>query len=189
MGIGAALSAALPAVSTSTLANASLGLTAAGAGMSVMGAYGKAGSTQAAYEYQAQVAQNNAIAAEWQAQDAITRGQVAEARQRMNTAQLKGTQRASLAARGLDLGEGSALNILTDTDYMGELDALTIRDNAAREAWGYRENAKGAMSDAAMMRMRASAESPAMAATGSLLSGATSVASSWYGLKNVGAIK
>lgn len=168
---------------------AAIGLQAAGATSSIFGAFSKSSAEKAAYEYQAKVAENNALAAEWQAQDAIVRGQAAEAQQRMKTAQLKSTQRASLAARGIDLGEGSALNILTDTDYMGELDALTIRNNAAREAWGARERARGAMTDSELLSMRAGMVNPVGAATGALLSGAGSVASGWYSLTKSGAIK
>lgn len=166
-----------------TIALAGLGLSAAGAVTGAMGAYNKSKSDKAAYNYQAAVQRNNAQLAEWQAQDALSRGQQVENQQRHKTAQLKGTQRALMAARGIDLNEGSALNILTDTDFMGDIDALVIRDNAAREAWGFRQNAQGARDDASLLSSRADAESPGFAATSSLLGSAGSVASSWYNYK------
>ena len=43
-----------------------------------------------------------------------------------------------MAANGVDLSSGSPLDILGDTAMYGELDALTIRSNAEREAYGYR---------------------------------------------------
>lgn len=174
------------AVSASSLATASMGLQVAGGITSAAGAYGQSKATKAAYNYQAAVSRNNAQIAEWQAQDALTRGGKAEQSQRLKTAQLKGTQRATLAARGVAIDEGSALNILQDTDYMGELDAATIRDNAAREAWGHRNQAAGYTSDASMLSNRAAAESPLRAAGTSLLTSAGSVASSWYSRKVAG---
>jgi hypothetical protein len=152
----------------------------AGLVTSTTGAYNKSKTDKAAYEYQAQVQKNNAQLGEWQAKDAIERGQQAENAHRMKVAQMKGSQRASMAARGLDLTEGSALNVLSDTDFMGDMDALVIRDNAAREAWGLREKAKGNKADSMLLQGRANAENPTMAATSSLLTGAGSVASSWY---------
>lgn len=174
------------AVSASSLATASLGLQAVGGVTSAMGAYSQSKGTKAAYEYQAAVNRNNATLAEWQARDAITRGQRSEQTQRLKTAQLKGSQRARLAANGVAVDEGSALNILNDTDFMGEADALTIRDNAAREAWGHRNQAAGYASDASMLSARAAAESPFKAAAGTLLTSAGSVANSWYRYKTTG---
>lgn len=153
---------------------------AAGAGVSAMGAYRQSEATKAGYEYQSAVNRNNAIIAEWQAQDALQRGQTAEQRQRLKAAQLKGSQRAALAARGVALDEGSPLAILQDTEFMAEQDALTIRDNAAREAWGYRTQSRNYTNDASMLNARADAESPFGAAATTLLTGAGTVASHWY---------
>jgi hypothetical protein len=147
-----------------------------------MSAYQQSKSQQASMDYQSKVAQNNAITAEYQAQDAIKRGEVAEAEQRRRTSMLKGSQTARLAANGLDISEGSALNILSDTDWMGEQDALTVRDNASREAWAYRQQGANSQSNSNMLSASADAQNP-------LLSGATSimtnpalgtVANKWY---------
>lgn len=161
----------------------SVGLMAAGTASSAMSARTSSQNTKAAYDYQSKVAANNAQIAEWQAQDALSRGAKAEQQQRLKAAQLKGTQRASMAARGVALDEGSPLAILDDTDFMNELDVGTIRDNAAKEAWGYRNQASGMTSDAAMLASRADAEDPSAAMGGSLLTSAGSVASSWYSYK------
>lgn len=170
----------LQAISSATMGSIGTGLQIAGAVSGAYGSYQQSKATKAAYEYQAAVNRNNAQIAQWQAADAITRGQKAEQAQRLKTAQLKSSQRAAFAARGVALDEGSALNILDDTDYMGEMDALTIRDNAAREAWGLRNQATGYSSDASMLSSRANAESPMGSAFGSLLTGAGVVADSWY---------
>jgi hypothetical protein len=133
-----------------------------------MGAYQQSASAKASMEYQSQVARNNAISAEYQAQDALKRGEVAEAEQRRRTSMMKGSQTARLAGNGIDISEGSALQILSDTDWMGEQDALTVRDNASREAWAYRQQGSNAQSNSNMLRASADAQNP-------LLSGATSI--------------
>lgn len=170
-------------MSAGTLDSVATGTQVAGMAAGAYSAYNKSKSDKAAYEYQASVTRNNSTLAEWRARDAITRGQKAEQTQRLKAASLKGTQRASLAARGLALDEGSPLSILQDTDFMGENDALTLRDNAAREAWGYRVQAGNYASDAGMLAARADAESPISAGATSLLTSAGSVASSWYNRK------
>lgn len=158
----------------------------AGTGMQAFGAYQTAQSQKSAYAYQARVAQNNATMGEWQAQDAMRRGERAEIDQRRKTAQLKGAQTASLAARGLDIGTGSALNILSDTDYLGEIDALTIRDNGRREAWAYRQGAQNDANSAGVLRATGNAISPLGAGATSLLTSAPQVARHWYDLKGKG---
>lgn len=173
----------------STLANISLGTQAAGVGASAMGAYNNSKAEKYALDYQAKVAANNAQLARWKASDAITRGQTDTARQQLKTRQLKGSQRASAAARGVDLGEGSALNILSDTDFMGAIDANQITDNAAREAWAYQQEASDYTSNSEVLRNRAKSVSPGSAAFSTLLTGAGSVVSSWYSFKEKGALK
>lgn len=100
----------------------------------------------AAGQYQAgkanqKIANYNAEVAELQAEQALKRGREDESRLRMQTRQTIGAQRAALAAMGIDLDDGTAAQIQDDTTYFGELDALTIRNNAALEAWGYRTQA------------------------------------------------
>lgn len=167
-------------ISAGTMATISTGMMVAGTVTQAMAARQQSKAQQQALNYQSAVSANNAKIAEWQAQDALQRGARSEQQSRLQTAQLRGSQRARLAANGVSLDEGSALNILNDTAYMGEQDALTARDNAAKEAWGYRTQEAGYDSDSSMLAYRASQENPNMAMTGSLLTGAGQVASSWY---------
>lgn len=164
----------------STVGNFGTATQAFGVGYATVGAYNKAKADKAALEYQAGVDRNNAQLAEWQAQDALARGQSAVDASRLKTASLKGSQRARLAANGVALDEGSALNILEDTDYMGDLDAAVISDNAKKEAWGIRTQGANYSSNADLLAARANAESPFGSAAGTLLTGAGAVADSWY---------
>lgn len=90
---------------------------------------------------QKQLMQYNARIADYQAQDALERGVVAETRSRTSTKRTIGAQRAFLASQGVEINDGSAADVQANTAYLGELDALTIRNNAAREAWGYKAQA------------------------------------------------
>ncbi|CAB3624707.1 virion core protein, T7 gp14 family [Achromobacter pestifer] len=147
---------------------------------SAVGSANSASAQQAGINYQADVAANNAQIAEWQAQDAIRQGQEQEQQSRLQYATTKSTQRAALAANGVALDEGSAVDILTSTDYTNELDASTIQANAARSAWGYRTQGTNYSDNAAALRAGAGAISPGSAAGLSLLGNAGQVSQSWY---------
>lgn len=95
------------------------------------------------------------------------------------TNQLKGTQRASLAARGLDLGTGSPLDILTSTDVMGAADQATNKTDTQ-----LRVNAD--LNKAAFYKSQASNASPFVSAGSSLVTGAGKVADKWYDYKKAG---
>lgn len=129
---------------------------------------------------QAAISDINARISETSAQQTLLSGQREEQKSRIATANLKGTQRVNLAANGVDLGEGSAVQILTGTDVMGEIDANTIQQNAIRSAWGYRTQASNSKAQASMSRAASGAISPSSAFTSSLIGSAGQVASSWY---------
>ena len=69
------------------------------------------------------------------------------------------------------------MDVQRDTMALGELDALTIRNNAAREAWGYQTQALQDQHAAAMARTsgRNQAKALRQASLGSLLTGAADV--------------
>jgi hypothetical protein len=172
----------------STAAILSLGATALSTGLGVVGMVGQqqaqaqaASAAQAQARYQAQVAQQNQEIARRQAADATQRGQVAEDNRRRQTALQIGQQRAGLAAQGTDF-TGSETDILGDTAAAGELDARTIRANAAREAYGYQVQGMGYANEVGLQYTRAanSTYSPNYLGAGaSLLSGASTLADKW----------
>lgn len=168
-------------------ATAALGAQSFGAASSAVSSYYSAQSQKASLGLQATIADINAQTAESTAQQALYSGQRQEQATRLRTANLKGRQTASLAANGIDLGQGNALRVLTDTDTFGEIDANTIRANAIRSAWGYRTQATNYQNQALQARSASGAISPGMSLTTSLLGGATQVAGSWYSLNGAGA--
>jgi len=73
-----------------------------------------------------------------QAESATTRGRAESDQEKIKTKKLIGAQRAKLAAQGIEVDSGSALDIQLETAELGAVDALTIRNNAFREATGHR---------------------------------------------------
>ena len=125
--------------------------------MGGIGQIQQANAQAAASRYNAQIAEMNATLADRRARDAILRGQEEEQRKRAEIAQLQGRQRAAMGANNVDLGFGSPLDTLVDTAVMGELDALTIRRNAAREAYDFNVQGVNQRAQAGLDRMNASA--------------------------------
>lgn len=164
------------------------------------------------------VAENNAELAGWQGREALRQGEndvsniqfdrsTALTASRNEAANVKSRQKVSMAANGVDIGSGSAVDVLTSTDYVGELNAnaisdaaarnvATVRDNAIKNAWGYqvqgigyKDQAATSRADAALyqfdarqQRAGASRISPNSAAAVSLIGSAGQVASSWYAM-------
>lgn len=169
-----------------TMGMLSIGSQIAGGLMGAKGAYDQASTQKSILAVQAAIAQQNEQIANEQASVALENGQVAEQNSRLQTAQVFGAQRAALAANGVDLGEGSPNDILTTTKFLGERDALTIRDNATRQAWGYQVQGVNAANNAQLMQLAGGNINPAMSTAGSLLTTAGSVVSTWYKLNKEG---
>ena len=125
--------------------------------------------------YNAAVARNNATTANYQAQAAIESGRLKEQQHRLKVKNLKGQQTASMAANGIQLGSGTAAEVIGDTEQQGELDARMIAHNAQLEAWGFKGKAANYEADAV-----GTIAAGKNKATGSLLSGIGTVADKWY---------
>lgn len=161
---------------------------AASAGMGMVGSYFGAKSQQDQLAFDAEMADLNAKVSESTAQTALLAGQREVQKSRLSTANLKSAQRVGLAASGVALDEGSAVNVLTTTDYFGEIDANTIEANAIREAWGYRTQAANYKAQATSARGAARAINPGASALTSFIGNAAKVAGSWYQMDKVGAL-
>lgn len=106
-------------------------------------------------DFQAGVLGLNADLADRAAEDAILRGNEAANRSRAGTRALAGAQRATLAAQGIDINSGTALDLQSETQDLGELDILTISNNAQREAYGFKVEAFNDRQQAKLARMSA----------------------------------
>ena len=159
---------------------------AGGAAVSAIGSYSSASSQKSSLNYQAGIADINAHQAELNAQQELFKGNAAVAQSTARAGQVKGAQRAAMAANGIDLGEGSAVDVLTSTDLLKEQDTNTITANAVRAAWGQRTQATNYQNEALTKRASADSISPFMSAATSLLGSAGSVAASYYAMNKVG---
>lgn len=167
----------------STISNVGLAAQVAGGVGQTYASYNRSSGEKTGYEYQSKVMRNNAQLAEWQAQDAIERGGKTKQNIQLKKAALRGKQEAILASRNVALDEGSALNILTDTDLMGLRDEAQAEDNANKEAWALRNQAAGYNSNADFLKYRADSQSPGLDALGTALTSTGRVASSWYAMR------
>ena len=89
------------------------------------------------------------------ANDARYRGVVDADTQRVQTQNMIGTQRAAMAGNGGVVDEGSNALLQQDVAQYGELDAMIISNNAAREAYGYETQATGNLANASTLKKNA----------------------------------
>lgn len=122
-----------------------------------------------------QVGRNNATMAGYAAEDAQRRGEEEAAAIQRKGAGLKSAQRVSQAAKGLDIGYGTAADLQDQTDFFTQSDAATARTNARREAWSLQSRGQQAMFEG-----NAAARNANMQAAGTLLDGAGRVSDKWY---------
>jgi hypothetical protein len=130
---GAAAAGTAAALTTAQMV--AIGLTAA-AGL--VGAYSQYQTGKA----EAKIAAENAKYKMRQAQDATDRGVAEQDRIRLQLRRILGAQRARFGAAGVDLMTGSPLDVAADSAREAELDMLTARNNAAREAFGFQQEAR-----------------------------------------------
>jgi hypothetical protein len=175
------------------------------AGQQTAAAQVKAGeAAQASSESEAQLADFNAQVTDLQAKDAIERGAEQESQFRASVRGIIGSQRAGQAANNVDVSYGSTVDVQADAAYLGELDAMTIRTNAAREAWGfkvqgqdyrkraeiarkegvYRKEAGGAAATGSIAAGNAQATANYLGAASTIATGAGSALQARYGFQN-----
>lgn len=153
----------------------------AGGGVSAVGQYnaGQAQSQNAAY--QAQVASNNAkIALQNEGMD-VASGEVQAGNQGLKTRAMVGATKAQQGASGVDVNSGSSVAVRSGESELGMLDALTIRSNASKKGYADEVAATGNTAEAGLLSSESTqaANAAPVAATGSLLSSASSVAGNY----------
>ncbi len=123
-----------------------------GAGAHLYSSIAEGKNAEAQANAQANALEQNAAIARAQGHDAIERGGLEELRLRRELAQYRGNQRTQAAASGIDINSGSALDAQNATIAEGEHDAAAIRYNAARERWGYEQQAANMTAQAQNLR-------------------------------------
>ena len=130
---------------------------------------GQADAMRKQGEFAQAQAQMNARFAEMNAKDAQIRGNREAENVRTQARQMRGSQRAQMAAAGLSIeGDTSAAQVIDQTQMMGELDAQTVMNNAFKEAWGFRQEAAQSKFQGRMAMMSGNAQAQMTLATGGL---------------------
>lgn len=141
----------------------------------VMGAVGKiqAGEDAAAADrYNSEVAANNALIDKQRATLAGQEGEVNAATEEQKTKAKIGGILANQGASGVDVNSGSASDVRASEAMVGAQDAINIRANAARTAYGYQTQASNDEAQSELDRAKAGSDQRA-----GLIGGATTVLS------------
>ena len=146
-----------------------------------MGAQQQSAAQQAAANYQASIARINAQIAQQNGQMSIEKGEFNATMAGKDTAAKVGGIMAQQAANGIDVNSGSAVDVRSSAAQMGQLNVLSIRDNASREARGYTNQAESYGLQAGMSDATATGAAAAggINSATSLLGGATTAATNW----------
>jgi hypothetical protein len=160
-----------------TLALVTAATAIAGAGVSAAGTMYSGMAAGDAASYQAQVAKNNSLIAEQNAKYASEAGAAQATAVSLKGAAKMGKIKTAQAADNIDVNTGSAVNVRASEREAGVLDTATVLSNAELESYGYRAKATGYTAESGLLQTQAE-EAPigaGIGATGSLLSGASSV--------------
>lgn len=125
MGSGAASATAVGAATT---------LAIGGAGLAAYGQIRQANAASEIANYNAKVQENKAL-------EATKAGVLAEDAHRAKVRQFIGAQAVEQGASGGVIGSGSGGMLMDEAAKFGEMDALTIRTNAMKQAWGFEQDA------------------------------------------------
>lgn len=105
--------------------------------MTAVGQFAAGNAKANAANYNAQVAIMNANQQKQNAVIASQSGSQQATMQSLKTRATIGAERANQGASGVNVNTGSAIDTQASTHEIGTLDAMTVRTNAAREAFGY----------------------------------------------------
>lgn len=154
----------------------------AGSLMGGINSYQSAQASASAAEYQSDIYRQNASIAQ---NNAITERQagIDEARRiKLQTLSNISSQNVAMAANGIDIGEGSALDLTDSTKFYGEMDALTTYSNANSRASAFEAESQNYLAQAGMSSSVASnyKKSALLSGLGTTMTGLGQVGSSWY---------
>lgn len=137
-------------------------------------------------QFQSDMASINSRQAEYSAESTLEAGKNQVSQYTLAAGQQKAAATASMASRGIVLGQGSAQDVAASMDLVKNIDMLTINANAVRSAEAQRMQAVNfknesllANTSAANATMSAKSISPLASMTTSLLGSASSLAQQW----------
>ena len=143
-----------------------------------MSAMQQSQAAKAQANYQAQVANNNAIIAQQNAERLQQYGSIAEDEQRERLAATKASARVRLAGNGLlvdDTIDATGSLLQADLASEGEYDILKLKDRYAQQVQAAKVQGVNFQAEAGLASLKAAQQKPMFAAAGSLLGSAGSV--------------
>lgn len=146
-----------------------LAMGAAGAGLSAYGMYQQQEAANMAADYNSQVQARNAQVSQAAADQARQQGEIDAKNHQKQVALLQGSQKAGYAGAGILVDDGTPFDVSQDTVSQGAVDALTLKRNAARQAWASEVDAANYTSSGAMTSM--GKVNPLIGASSTLLTG------------------
>lgn len=165
-----------------------LALGVAGAAASAFGTIQSGMAAQSSANYQAKVAENNALIAQQNADYAIKAGNAKVAQEGQKSAERQAAIITGLAANGTDVNKGSALDVREGARKTGLLDEQTAANNAELQAYGYRTQKTSFEAQAGLERAQAE-QAPigaGLSAAGQLFNSASSIGLKWTNKINTG---
>ena len=140
LGVSAKVASAI-AIASNVAIGVGVASGVAGGVVGGVSSYQQGKAQQAQYNYQAKVNEENAKIAQENANVQRQQG-IEEARlQRIKAASTIGAQKTAMAANGVDITQGTAVDVISDTAAMGELDALQTQYNYEMKARSYEAQA------------------------------------------------
>jgi len=147
---------------------AGLAASIVGAGVGFAGSINKGRAIRASARFERTQIGLEMARAEFHARDVTRRGAIAANEHMARVRGLIGAQRAALAGQNVDIATGSAAQVIAQTEALGEVDAATIRNNAFRQAFGYKSQIIGLTAKARAVRAGANLEERMTVLTGGL---------------------
>ncbi|MBC6802880.1 hypothetical protein [Acinetobacter baumannii] len=107
-------------------------------GVEALANYGKLKAQKKALKQQENLALYNATLSDNQARQAIEDGTNAVTDYQRNVSAFKSSQINALAENGIDVSQGSAIDLLASTEMLAQGDIDSIKYNAALQSWGHK---------------------------------------------------
>lgn len=169
---------AAPSMATMGVMSSIIGVVQSG-----LGAYYSTQSTKSNLEFQSRISEINARMAEKSAQSILAAGEKEQNRISMTAGKVKASQKTHQAARGIQIGVGSAAEEIASTDLIKELDMNTVYRNAVYQSNAMRMTGTNYANQSLLQGTMASTISPTMSAATSLLTSGAAVSDAWYKYK------
>lgn len=143
------------------------------------GAFAQSEAQKAQASFQESQAKINSMFAEMQYNDALRRGDKQARQYQKQASKIVGSQKATLAAQGIDIDVGTAADIQEETREAIALDVNEIRNNAYRQAFGFKQESLSQKFQGEIAKMTGDFRSQQTLITGGLQAFNTGVAGAY----------